>query len=549
MLIMVFLFCTFWGPIGCSSGSGDYSREPLELGGTGGGTSQFGTISGTCYSLDGRSARNRADKTPPGYEPVSGVTVTASSSPNPTTTDAKGSFIFHGLPAGPCTLIFTKSGLKTVTLNVTIKGGESLTVTSSGYSGVILPPTPTNPAALKTWSYICYIAADNNLADLSDYVIDLMETVDFSANMHVLVFQDKAGSHSKMYYVTPDSAAGISSPSMDYGSNLDSGIPKTLEDFMETAITLYPSEHHIVDMWNHGSGPAYRSKDGAIRSVAPLTRNVCFDDTSGHSLTMPQYKDALAFIRGILGHNIEVHVMSFCLMGGYETMYQIRNSVDYALCSPPSLWGSIRCPFQPYNTFMNTITSNPAYTAKQMCQALAQDTYNQHVALLGNHDCAFAAADLSKISTVQTPFADFADECSTATADPAMLLRLRNDLLSTNVKQWDQNNSWTCYLVDLWTVANEYANDAALPAALRTAATNTANALNTGANNFIYWSAYHNTGRIPEGGTFAYDWSNCRMMSILTRWSSAYDVPESYNTGLDLSADTCWNEFNANLQP
>ncbi|MDQ7821911.1 MAG: clostripain-related cysteine peptidase [Candidatus Eremiobacteraeota bacterium] len=572
LLVLALTVCLLAGPMGCGGYGGDSS------GGSGnkyGWNKSTGTVGGYCYSP---SATGRGDivvakqitNLPPGYVAKSGIKVRGTNTNAEAVSDSEGYFELQDVTVGyACTLSFYENDvlMSTLTVDNVEPDSEGVTLaTSQGYEACLIPP------AKKPWTYICYIAADNSLgAAQSGYppyaenVIDQMEVVGSSTAVNVVAFLDEPSQNSKIYYVIKDpNYKVLYSPYQDLGSNVDSGDYKTFVQFVQSAMTLYPADHYVVDIWNHGSGPAY-GKGKRQFIIESGSRDICFDDVTSNQITLPQLKTALASIKSSSGKNVEILVMSLCLAGGYETVYEMMGSVDYCIASPPSIWGlytfdAASIPFQPYDTFLNRITNNYTASVKDMAIGLAQDSFNQHVSRMppgeevnqGTYktyvEHCIICLDINKMSVISSLFSTFALECYNAmmnTTQPKYLGKLRE--ISTNVPRYcldDPEQNFYAYLNDLEAFAYliSVTSTGDLPSSLQTAASNLMTAIGYGtATNELFLYRNASSGYTPY-------WIQCGMLSVLIPYNGNFTIPSNYKT-CDSSKDTKWGDFATGLWP
>ena len=280
--------------------------------------------------------------------PVSGVVVTHVGSNKSTTTGDDGKFVLQDLPEGLSSLTFEKTGHTRVSVNVDVKAGTTTTVTTDSDNSVFLPPDPQTSS--KKWTMFIYMAADNSLAEDSTTNINELEQLGSTKDVNIVVFLDKTGQNSRLYYITKDDdTTTISSPYYDFGSNLDSGDPAILSEVASNVLTNYPSDRFYFELWNHGSG-IERDLNNAIRS-----RNVCEDDTSGTHLTEVQVGTVLTALTLQQGKIFDILACDACLMANLEVAYQWKDYCTYFVASENSV------PAQgfPYNTMFASLIANP----------------------------------------------------------------------------------------------------------------------------------------------------------------------------------------------
>ncbi|HBY05842.1 MAG: hypothetical protein UV38_C0003G0223 [candidate division TM6 bacterium GW2011_GWE2_42_60] len=230
---------------------------------------------------------------------------------------------------------------------------------------------------VKKWTFLVYMAADNDLFPFASQNLAQLKEIGSNENLTILVHLDiKVPGKSKVtkrLLVKKNQIMQIG-PDMC----LDSGSEETLVSAGLWAINDFPSEHLVIDFWNHGSGdlnprlrktinPAflfrYDPETGMVRldrSIAfmdfvdllskdeqgePICacdpdRGICFDETY-HS-----YLDDGKLMRGLKricrargGKNIDIILFDACLMAGTGTACIMSHFADYMVASEEVVLG------------------------------------------------------------------------------------------------------------------------------------------------------------------------------------------------------------------
>lgn len=484
-------------------------------------TSGTATIEGFCHTLGGsspdpsKSSLSRSAGAPPLYEAAPGVKVTCDTCAGCAVTDEKGLFTLSGVPSGiPCTVIFSVNGeiRTTVTVNA-VEAGKTAEIASEGFSVVAVPPVK------KKWTYICYLASDNDLGDpastepyASRNVLQSMENVGSTDLVNAVALLDERYSTTKMYYAEKDlDYAAVTSPYEDYGKSLDTGDYTVLQSFVEKAVALYPAEHYILDLWNHGNGPRYLNPKEQGR-----TRSICSDNSTGHQISLPELKQALSHIKSATGAKVDILVLSACTMADYEMMYQVKDYADFLIASPSSLYGNMQIPNEPYDQFLTRLNgSAAAEDISPIVRSMARDTFQAHVDLMPESTHSFIAADLRKIGSFHSRFSAFAHQCNMAL--PSSSATLRN--LAAQTPQIGAGG-------DLYSFADAVRKN--MSGGVASSASELADSIVPGDDNFILYSASNNSR-----------WSSLRMLCITL---SAVPSPSTYDD-LTISKDCEWADF------
>ncbi|UCE37766.1 MAG: hypothetical protein JSW00_00515 [Thermoplasmata archaeon] len=220
--------------------------------------------------------------------------------------------------------------------------------------------------ALAQWTFMVYLDCDNNLEQAGIEDINEMEAVGSTDDVNIIVQMDRCATDgydesngdwtgAKRFYVTKDEDENtIGSDEIEDLDEVNMGDPQTLVQFVKWTIDNYPAEKYALVLWNHG---------GAFWGV-------CWDeDDDEDCLTMPELKCALENIEDYLGRDLDLIGFDACLMAQMAVMYQIRNSVDYAVASgytePNDGW--------PYKKILPYLVSNPQMGPVELGTVIANE--------------------------------------------------------------------------------------------------------------------------------------------------------------------------------
>jgi len=184
----------------------------------------------------------------------------------------------------------------------------------------------------RPWTFLVYMAADNNLNPEADENIAQMVQASHSTNGYILVYLNiKRSGQSKrtQKLVIQNGQIHQEGPT----TVEDSGDENTLIKALTWAVTEYPSDHLIVDLWNHGSGSLNRRMQ--------QEKGVCYDDTTGNYLTDLKYKRAFDIIvnQHLAGKKIDIITFDACLMADIEVAYTLMPYAHYLVSSQETVPG------------------------------------------------------------------------------------------------------------------------------------------------------------------------------------------------------------------
>ncbi|MGC9308631.1 MAG: clostripain-related cysteine peptidase, partial [Thermoplasmatota archaeon] len=174
------------------------------------------------------------------------------------------------------------------------------------------------------WTIIVYLDGDNNLDSYAQKELNEMASAGINGSVSVVILQDgREDGDSHCYTIVngsfSETSLGEICPTWDGEVNMGSG--ETLEMFTDYALTRYPAEHYMLELWNHGYG----------------WRGICKDETNNDRLTLQEIRSSLAAVSTGHQEKIDVLVYTACKMGGIETAHGLEEYVDYFVASQESM--------------------------------------------------------------------------------------------------------------------------------------------------------------------------------------------------------------------
>ncbi|MFH1563466.1 MAG: clostripain-related cysteine peptidase [Nitrospirota bacterium] len=209
--------------------------------------------------------------------------------------------------------------------------------------------------AKKEWTYLVYIAADNDLEDAGIEDFLEMAQVGSSDNVNIVVQFDRIPGYdsqygnwtsTKRFHIQQDMTPTPANALADIGE-ADMGDDQTLKDFVEWAMINYPANKYALVLWNHGGG--ILKKLGQEQAI----KTVCIDVTNNSYLHYDEVETALSGkMMNLLGYDA-------CLMGMIEVAYETKASSEVLAASqevePWDGW--------PYDTILTDLVNNPGMDA------------------------------------------------------------------------------------------------------------------------------------------------------------------------------------------
>lgn len=234
---------------------------------------------------------------------------------------------------------------------------------------IAIDPQPQPEISQKAWTFMVYMAGDNNLSPYTQKDVTEMLGVGNLENANVVLLWDDAGAKNGYFHLEN----GAASLKRDVGE-VNTGAPQTAMNFIDFVGTQYPADRYGFVFWNHG---------GAV------DRGVAWDDGSeGDHLTEVEQLEILKYGVERLGQPFELIGYDACLMATGEIFYQLKDVAKYCVASqqlePGNGWDY---------AFLSCLKGNPQASGAQLASAIVDSfslTYKTY------SDVTLSVADLSK---------------------------------------------------------------------------------------------------------------------------------------------------------
>lgn len=213
------------------------------------------------------------------------------------------------------------------------------------------------------WTYMVYVAGDNNLAASAIQDINEMEMVGSSSGINVIVQAEFSKDYTPQMptatlrgkIVKDSDTQNISSSLSNIGSR-DMGSKAALTEFIKWAKENYPAEHYALVLWDHGSG--WKSAHNSP------SRGALQDASSGTFMSLPDLASAVRESGVIL----DVLDFDACLMAMYEVAYEFKGLSKYMSFSEALEPGD----GNPFDTILQALVNNPQMSPKTLSMLTAQ---------------------------------------------------------------------------------------------------------------------------------------------------------------------------------
>ena len=299
------------------------------------------------------------------------------------------------------------------------------------------------------WTFMVYLAGDNNLSTAGDKDLSEMRAVGSTSDVNVVVEFDNAGNRgTNRYHVQRD---GLDEHVVSMGET-DSGSPEVLLDFIAWVAEEYPADRYALILWNHGGGwePSeidriarevgsrdYNAREASERSATPLgrlffrtsiktifelpspeDRSICSDDGSGHSLDTVELGKVLGQVKEVLGQPLDLLGMDACLMSNLEVAYQAQETVRYIVASeenePNDGW--------PYDAVLRKLVEDPNVSTPDLAANIVSAYTKSYVDRDYVGPVTQSALNLSRVEALAEPLDALAEALIAQLPDAAMEL-------------------------------------------------------------------------------------------------------------------------------
>lgn len=360
------------------------------------------------------------------------------------------------------------------------------------------------------WTFMVYIAGDNNLSSAGAEDLREMREVGSSADVNVVVQYDNAGNQGTQRFRVLKGGNDL----VQTLGETDSGDPNVLLDFVKWAKAGYTAERYALILWNHGGGweplaidtiaqevrsPGYSEREGTERSSStlrraffrptleailrldsPQERAIACDDGTGHALDTIELGKVLEKTMAVLGQKLDLLGMDACLMSNLEVAYQAQPYVNYVVASeesePNEGW--------PYEMILAELVAAPDMSTAELASAIVKTYVQSYKAMGYTGDVTQAALDLSQM----TPLNSALDALSAA-------LLARMPAASTQIwkAQRKTKRFWHNTLADIGHFGKEMKR-ATRQRPIRVAADAVMDALEPGAGKLVIAEAHNGSG-------------------------------------------------------
>lgn len=170
------------------------------------------------------------------------------------------------------------------------------------------------------WTVLVYMAADNDLSELTDTDIEELKAGGSSTEVNVLILMDKLNENASLKSVVGHDLVTLK----DLGE-VNMGDPAMLTWFVNYSADNYSSKHLLLFFWDHGAGLDGVAWDQTMEDGGPGD-----DEWGGDWLS---HHEAISALKG---HHVDIFATDECSVGQMETVYEYRVKgldADYMIAS------------------------------------------------------------------------------------------------------------------------------------------------------------------------------------------------------------------------
>ena len=315
----------------------------------------------------------------------------------------------------------------------------------------------------RKWTFIIYMAADNDLEAAAIADFNELEAVNYGASpISILVLLDRHNSYdmtngnwsdTRLFEIKSDPGGltpTIHSPQIDCPelglsknreTELNTADPLVLSNLINFARRAYPAEQYALFIWGHGTG----WRGGINNDFLPEpVRAVAFDDTHGQYMSLP------SFGRAIAGKGLSLIAFDTCYGALLEVAYQIRKDAELFVGSE----GEILSTGWDYTALFADFISKKSLSISNLGNAI-QDQFSEHYASLNN--ATISQIQLSQITNLFTRFNEFSGAVAEAIADEPAKNAVLNQILH-NVESYFFTSFPSDMYIDIFDFAKKTAD-------------------------------------------------------------------------------------------
>ena len=235
---------------------------------------------------------------------------------------------------------------------------------------------------------LLYMVANNNLSyDAENSISRLQNGYIPSDEGNLLVYKHCAGMDPVLLHIKKGEEGTVVADTAYRFPPRVSATKSALTQALNVTQALFPADSYGLILWSHGTGwiPPLASSSSAAQEVSGSAPQRTFGLDGKVELEIRDLAQAIPY-------KLSFMLMDACFMGGIETAYEVKDSVDYYIGSP----AEILTESFPYHKIMQHIfKSTPDYAA------VCKEYYDYYNAKTGSvRSATVALMDCSKLAEV-----------------------------------------------------------------------------------------------------------------------------------------------------
>ena len=235
---------------------------------------------------------------------------------------------------------------------------------------------------------LLYMVANNNLSyDAENSISRLQNGYIPAEEGNLLVYKHCAGMDPVLLHIKKGEEVTVVADTAYRFPPRVSATKSALTQALNVTQALFPADSYGLILWSHGTGwiPPLASSSSAAQEVSGSAPQRTFGLDGKVELEIRDLAQAIPY-------KLSFMLMDACFMGGIETAYEVKDSVDYYIGSP----AEILTESFPYHKIMQHIfKSTPDYAA------VCREYYDYYNAKSGaERSATVALMDCSKLAEV-----------------------------------------------------------------------------------------------------------------------------------------------------
>ena len=241
------------------------------------------------------------------------------------------------------------------------------------------PPGESIGPVIPDWTLLVWMANDNSPTLPWQDDIDEMKAADTNASI-VVLYDGNGSTDSRLFSVKDGSIDNLTAPF--FSTEINTGSPFQLSDFVVWGMENYPSRHVWVDLWGHGNG----------------WKGMCRDIHPSDLLTPSELGKAFKDVKERTGKNVDTLTFDACRMGAMSVIYDLQGSVNYVLSSEKDV------PDRglPYTDILNNLSPSPEESAHTIV-----DKYVRWASVNSAYSVTYSATNMSLFPSFMSNFNDY----------------------------------------------------------------------------------------------------------------------------------------------